>query len=345
VRIVLFKLNHLGDNIAFVPAVQALRSMCPDWQITVLTTPGAAELYGGPLGPQEILTCPKSAFDKSYRRPWELAWWIWSVRRRRPGACLVAFDQSNVAHAAARFSGAGVRIGGNLGRIRVTGSLTGEIPIPEDARPVTWNWRMARALAGSFGRAAQWPDEPPPPDLRHLLARGARPRGSRGRVVVHAGARRGMNQWPLERFASVAASLSRDFDVVWIAHGGTTGSAPAGVTAAPIDSLSGLAEWLAGADLFLGNNSGPMHLANALGCPGVAVTGPTAIGWDPYWHRDRWVALRHPDLYCAPCEKLALELPGCVNYASPMACLNYWNVRDVEAACRRLLDRAKGRAP
>src|ERR1017187_5376196 len=202
VRIVLFKLNHLGDNIAFVPAVQALRSMCPDWQITVLTTPGAAELYGGPLGPQEILTCPKSAFDKSYRRPWELAWWIWSVRRRRPGACLVAFDQSNVAHAAARFSGAGVRIGGNLGRIRVTGSLTGEIPIPEDARPVTWNWRMARALAGSFGRAAQWPDEPPPPDLRHLLARGARPRGSRGRVVGHAGARRGLNQWPLERFAS-----------------------------------------------------------------------------------------------------------------------------------------------
>jgi ADP-heptose:LPS heptosyltransferase len=345
VRVVLFKFNHLGDNVAFVPAVQALRSACPDWQVTLLTTPDAAELYGGALGPQEILTCPKRAFDKSYRRPWELAWWIWSVRRRRPGACLVAFDQSNAAHAVARLCGAGVRVGGNLGRIRVGRSLTEEVPIPEDARAVTWNWGMARALAQAFGRAGSWPAEAPPPDLGHLLARGPRPRGARKRVVVHAGARRGLNQWPLERFASVAQSLSRDFDVVWIAHGGTTGRAPAGVTAAPIDSLSGLAEWLSGADLFLGNNSGPMHLANALGCPGVAVTGPTAPGWDPYWHRERWAALRHPDLYCAPCERLAAEQPGCANHASPMACLNYWTGPQVEAACRRLLGRTGGGAP
>jgi ADP-heptose:LPS heptosyltransferase len=344
-RVVLFKINQLGDNIAFVPAVQALRERCPDWQITVLTTPNAAELYGGPLGPQEILTCAKPAFDKSSRRPWEHARWLWTIRRRRPGACLIAFDQSNAAHAVAKFSGAAVRIGGNLGRIRVGRSLTEEIPLPQDASPVTWNWRMTGALARSFGRGAGWPDEPPPPDLRHLLTGSRPPSGARRRLVVHAGASRGMNQWPLERFASVAASLSRDFEVVWIEHGGTTGRAPPGTTAAPVDSLAGLAAWLAGADLFLGNNSGPMHLANALGCPGVAVTGPTAIGWDPYWHRDRWIALRHPDLYCAPCEKLTAELPGCMNTANPMACLDYWTTQRVDAACRRQLERADGRVP
>jgi ADP-heptose:LPS heptosyltransferase len=344
-KVVLFKLNHLGDNIAFVPAVQALRRRCPDWQITVLTTPGAAELYGGPLGPQEVLTCAKRAFDRSYRRPWKLAWWMWTIRRRQPGACLVAFDQGNAAHAVARFSGAKVRIGGNLERIRIAHSLTEEVPNPEDDRPVTWNWRMARALAGSFGRGAEWPDEPPAPDLRHLLAGGRRPAGGRRRVVVHAGASREMNRWPTQRFASVASSLSRDCEVVWIEHGATAGRAPAGTVAAPADSLAALAGCLEGADLFLGNNSGPMHLANALGCPGVAVTGPTAIGWDPYWHRDRWVALRHPDLYCAPCEKLTRELTGCANHASPMACLDYWTEQKVEAACRLQLGRAGGRAP
>jgi len=344
-RVVLFKLNQLGDNIAFVPAVQALRLSCPDWQVTVLTTPGAAELYGGPLGPQEVLTCAKRAFDKSYLRPWVLALWMWRIRRRRPGACLVAFDQANAAHAVARFSGARVRIGGNLDRIRVGRSVTEEIPLPEDARPVTWNWRMARALARSFGRGAEWPGEPPPPDLRHLLAGAHRPATPRRRVVVHAGASREMNQWRPERFASVAAALSRDFEVVWIEHGATTGRAPAGAVAAPVDSLAGLAQWLAAADLFLGNNSGPMHLANALGCPGVAVTGPTATGWDPHWHRDRWIALRHPELYCAPCERLAREAPGCVNFESPMACLNFWTEQKVEAACRLQLGRAGGRAP
>jgi ADP-heptose:LPS heptosyltransferase len=143
----------------------------------------------------------------------------------------------------------------------------------------------------------------------------------------------------------VAGSLSRDFEVVWISHGDTTGPAPAGTVPTPVGSIGELARWLAGADLFLGNNSGPMHLANALGCPGVAVTGPSAMGWNPYWHRGRWSVLRHPDLYCAPCEKLERELAGCANTESPMACLRYWTPGKVEAACRSLLDRAEGPPP
>ena len=343
-RVLLFKLNHLGDNVAFVSAVQALRRSFPEWRLTVLTTPGAAELYAGPLGPQEVLTCPKGAFDKAYRRPWELARWIWAVRRRRPGACLVAFDQGNVAHAAARLSGAAVRIGGNLARIRVRHSLTGDVPMPEDGRPATWNWAMARALARAFGGGADWPDLPPPPDLGHLVPAGRRPGGERRRVVVHAGASRELNRWPQPGFAAVASALARDFEVLWIEHGAATGRAPAGATAAPVTSLAGLAERLAGADLFLGNNSGPMHLANALGCPGVAVTGPTAAGWDPYWGRERWTALRHPRLSCAPCETLTLGVSACANRESPMACMAYWTAPRVEAACRLQLERGGGRA-
>ncbi len=336
-KAVLFKLNSLGDNVVFVPAVQALRSRCPDLHITLLTTPNESELYGGPLAPQETIICPKPVFNKSYCRPWVLARWMWRIRRIRPDACIVAFDQSNAAHLVAKFSGARIRIGGNLVRIRVAGSLTEEIPIPGDLRPVTWNWRMAGALARSLGFGEGWPEEPPAPDLRHLLPRGPIPPGARRRVVVHPGAGGYLNQWPLERFAAVAAALSRDFEVVWIAHGHTAGPAPGGTVGAVVDSISELAQWLASADLFLGNNSGPMHLANALGRSGVAVTGPTTTGWDPYWERDRWTVLRHPNLACAPCEKTAVALEGCVNTASPMACLEYWSVEKVEEACRARL--------
>ena len=209
--------------------------------------------------------------------------------------------------------------------------------MPADCCPASWHWNMARALARTLGDRQDWPDEPPAPDLTHLSAGHQGPEGGRRRIVVHAGASRYLNQWPVEEFASVARSLSRDHEVIWITHGDTTGNAPEGTVPGPAKSLRELAGWLEGASLFLGNNSGPMHLANSLGCPGVVVTGPSAMGWNPYWHRERWTVLRHPDLYCAPCEKPNKALQCCANEAAPMACLKFWTPQKVEAACRSRL--------
>jgi ADP-heptose:LPS heptosyltransferase len=342
VKLVVFKFNHLGDNVVFVSAIQAIRQTHPDYKITLLTTLSEAALYGGPFGPQEILFCPKRVFDGLYKRPWLLAWWIWRIRRRDPDACLVPFDQGSVAHLIAKFSGAKVRIGAKLERARIHNALTKEISLPEDLCPATWNWRMVQDIVMFFDRTEEWPAIPPPPNLEHLLSKGAKPAGKRRRVVIHSGASRYLNQWGLENFAEVARSLSTDFEVVWINHGGTTGTPPDGTIAATVHTISELAEWLVNADLFLGNNSGPMHLANGLGCPGVVVTGPSAIGWNPYWHRERWTVLRHPKLYCAPCEVLTKKLPGCANIESPMACLIYWTVESVSAACRERLNRQAG---
>jgi ADP-heptose:LPS heptosyltransferase len=338
-KIVIFKLNHLGDNVVFVPAVQALRKNFPDWQITLITTPNEAELYGGALGPQRVLTCSKQSFDKSYRKPWELARWLLAIRREKPDACLISFDQGNAAHVVARFSGAQLLVGGNLARIRIHRSVTENVPLPQDRRPVTWNWDMARALGRSLADIGEWPRDPPPPDLRHLLTRGPRKKGGRIRIVIHAGSGGALNQWGPHRFAGVARSLSSEYEVMWLSQG-VPGAAPEGTVGAPVSTLAECAEWLASADLFLGNNSGPMHLANALGCPGVAVTGPSASGWNPYWHQEKWTVLRHPDLYCAPCERIEKTPLGCANRQNPMACLDYWTVEKVEAACRDRLNRA-----
>jgi ADP-heptose:LPS heptosyltransferase len=163
-------------------------------------------------------------------------------------------------------------------------------------------------------------------------------------VVVHPGASGPPNQWGADRFAAVAAALARDFEVVWIRHGPMR-PAPAGTVDAPVDSLSEFSAWAASAALFLGNNSGPMHVANALGCPGVAVTGSTALGWDPFWHRERWTVLRPPRLLCTPFERLDAEPPACLNPDSLMDSINYWTVENVETACRERLAGAPGTAP
>jgi heptosyltransferase-2 len=343
-KVVVFKFNHLGDNVVFVPVVQALRRHCPDWEVTLLTTPNAAELYGGPLGPHRLLTATKAAFDRSHLRPWRLLWWAWRIRRLKPDACLIAFDQGSVAHLVAKLSGARVRVGGNLENIKVKGSVTHVVPMPEDAAAATWNWRTALALAGALARADRWEKNPPAPDLGHLLGGPFPSRDARRRIIIHPGANRVMNQWMEPNFAAVARDLARDYDVVWISHADTGTSAPAGARAVAVSSLAEFSRWLMTADLFLGNNSGPMHVANAVGVGGVVINGPSGFGWDPHWRREQWRVLRHPSLPCQPCEDPSVEVKTCANLAGPMSCLRYWTPERVAAACRQQLESSPPRA-
>ena len=44
-KLLVFKLNHLGDNVVLLPGLQALRARFPDWQLTIITTPELRALY------------------------------------------------------------------------------------------------------------------------------------------------------------------------------------------------------------------------------------------------------------------------------------------------------------
>jgi ADP-heptose:LPS heptosyltransferase len=260
------------------------------------------------------------------------------VRARQPDVCLVSFDQGNVAHLLARHSGAKVRVGGKLPQIRLRNTLTHEVPMPKSGWVAEWNWEIARTVARVAG-GVELPAVPPPPNLSHLFSVAPKP-GARPRIVVHAGASSDFTRWPQERFVAVAKQLARDHEVIWIDRPETADAKlPPTVRRFAPGSLRVFASLLASADLFLGNNSGPMHLANALGRRGVVVTGSTARGWDPYWHRDRWTVLRHPALSCQPCERPDKVPAVCANTAKPFACLQYWTAEAVEAACRETLAR------
>jgi heptosyltransferase-3 len=95
--------------------------------------------------------------------------------------------------------------------------------------------------------------------------------GARGDcAAIHPFAGSPKKRWPLERFQDLAHRLERRMPVVWCAG--------------PEDELSGarrfsdlyeLACWLAAARIYIGNDSGPTHLAAAVGTPVVALFGPS----------------------------------------------------------------------
>ena len=335
-KILLFKVNHLGDNLVFLPVVQTLRERHPDWQLTVVTTPAEAVLYRDALEPERIWARQtKPAYDRCWRRPWELAAWWRRIRRLRPDACLVSYDQGNVSHLLAKYSGAGVRIGGNLSFIRLRHSLTHEVPkTATHQHVVDWNWAMARTLVRAAG-GTDWPEVVPAPRLEHLAPA---PNAPRTRVVIHAGARDALRQWPLERMAELAGRLARTHSVDWIERPETHAPhLPASVQRVPTTTLAELVTVLRRAGLYVGNNSGPMHFAAAIGTPCVVISGPTSYGWDPYWFPDRHTVLRMLGLACQPCERNEHGVTTCANLATPRICLQHWTVDAVEAACRRTL--------
>lgn len=103
-------------------------------------------------------------------------------------------------------------------------------------------------------------------------------RRDEGYAVIHPFSGSKRKNWPLDAFRAVAAALEREgVEVRWCA-----GPEEPLERAMRFDDLGKLAEWLAGASVYIGNDSGISHLAAACGVPVVALFGPTdARVWAP----------------------------------------------------------------
>ncbi len=113
-------------------------------------------------------------------------------------------------------------------------------------------------------------------------------RRAANRIVIHPFASSPAKTWALDKFRAVAEKLGST--VRWTA--GPTESLPG---ADRFDDLYELACWLAGACLYIGNDTGITHLAAAVGAPVVAIFGPTDDRiWAPRGPSVRIVKPPHP---------------------------------------------------
>jgi len=152
------------------------------------------------------------------------------------------------------------------------------------------------------------PDERRAKAARTLCDAGARPNAIR--VAVGAGASYGSAKcWPPERFAEWANHFQTetDGDVILFgtaAEAGVSNAIIAGMKKKPVDltgktEIADLPALLSQCQLFLGNDSGAMHVAAAVGLPVVAIFGPTdPLGTAPVTPR---VSIVQEKPYCSPC--------------------------------------------
>ncbi len=320
--LLVFKVNQLGDNVVFLPVVQSLIAAHPGWRVVVLTSPTAARLYEVCCPNVELRVFETTKFNGAWRQPWRLMQMAARLRALQPDACLLGDDQGNVAHLLARLSGAKVCVGPRTPHVRLNGLLHVRVAMNDGESVAAHNWRIARSRF-------DLPEHMPAPDLR------AFGREESGAIVIHAGASRDYQRWPLRNFIELANRLAETHSVRWIVQGCETGLSGK-VEQVKTKALDDLVRVIAGAKLFVGNNSGPMHIAAACGTPGVIVVGPSSPRWDPAWHHERFELLREPRLSCQPCDLPTKPANRCLNLAAPLACLNRWTVDAVHERVVRL---------
>lgn len=168
------------------------------------------------------------------------------------------------------------------------------------------NYRALAALVGEPA-AEDAPAVRPFDEWREEAAR-LWPDDGRWRVALQPGAQYGpAKRWPADRFARAAGRLCDAGASVAVVGGPSDRGVADEVLAAEergLDlvgrtSVGSLAAVLEGADVLITNDTGPMHLAAAVGTPTVALFGSTNPTWTrPYGHGHR--VLSHP-VDCQPC--------------------------------------------
>lgn len=162
-------------------------------------------------------------------------------------------------------------------------------------------------------------------------------------IVLNPGASYGpAKRWPASRFGQVATNLEKECGAASIIIGTANeemlarevvaSSREKGISQEPINlsgqttlrELMGILSW---ANLMITNDTGPMHLANALRVPVVALFGPTDPGVTRPWH-EPYVVL-HKKVICWPCWYRACPYEH--------SCMKLIDVADVLKACFSLL--------
>jgi lipopolysaccharide heptosyltransferase II len=351
-KILLIRLRQIGDVVFTTPAVRSLRNRYPDAHIAYVVEPAAAPVLEPNSAINELIVAPR------------LPGWRGILFDLRLGSRLrrQAFDLAIDFHGGPRgslltwLSGASTRVGYRVaGRSWMYTSIVGRPRILRPRHSVENQWDLLGPLSISLASPEQIPVEMATTaaarsSVQNKLVRNGALPGDQI-IVMHVSAGNPFRRWPIASFGEVAARL--------VAGGGSrrvfVTSGPSEIHAAdqvvadargrlahtdsqrvatwgddlPLAELRALVDL---AVLYVGGDSGPMHVAATSHVPIVSIYGPTLPARSAPWRDARWpsVAVEMEGLECRPCDQRVCA-PG------DFRCLTRIDAQRVIEAAERLL--------
>ncbi len=279
VRILIVRTSAIGDVLHGLPVLCALRDALPQAFIGWVVEGAAAQLLAHHRALDEVIRIPRK-WLKSPRT-------VLALRSKLRGLRFdVAIDVQGLTKSAmaARLSGAPRRIGfdGPDGR-ELSRWLNNELVLPTATHVVDRNLELLEPL-GIRQPGVRFDLADLPADAAAAERMVAEAQLSGRFAVINPGAGWPSKLWPPSRFAAVARYLGEQHAlgslVVWAgqqeqAWAGEIVAAAAGFAAlAPPTSLRELAAVARRATLFVSADTGPLHLAVAVGTPSIGLFGP-----------------------------------------------------------------------
>jgi len=248
-RICLIRLRSLGDCVLTTPALSLLKSHRPDLKISVIVEPRFAAVFDG-----------NPCVDETRE----------ALTRSELMLNLHGGTRSMVLTALSR-----ARFRAGFAHHRYSFLYSDKIPTAQEILGVDRPVHTAEHLAS----AMFWMGVPRREIPRASLY-AAPPQSRAPYAVIHPFASAPEKAWPVERFVEVARSLS--LEPVFLA-GPSDDLTPFKEFHTSRESLATTKSLISGASLFIGNDSGPAHIAAAFGVPVVVLFGPSnPVTWAPW---------------------------------------------------------------
>lgn len=342
-RMLIVRLGSLGDIVHALPAVASLRAAFPQacldwlvearWQELIELNPDISNVI-----PADTLAWRRAVVRAESWR--SFAALVHTLRRARYD---IALDLQGLYKSAllARLSGAREQLGFEKGFVKERGAArfyTRAVRPPENTHVIEMNLALARA-AGADRRCLRFP-LPTQAEDEAYVDRQLHAHKVRDFFFLSPGGGWGAKRWPVERYALLHNTLARERGWRSVLNAGPGEEelvsqflAHARVTR-PVHfplSLRQLVALVRRARVVISGDTGPLHLAAALGTPAVGLYGPTdPVRNGPYG--ERTVVLHHPEQAVITYRR--------DNKVSPA--LLAITVEDVVSAVRRCLEAAGG---
>lgn len=314
-RILIIKPSAIGDVVHALPVLNLLRRKWPAARISWLVTPACASLLEGHPQLDEVIRFERRELARGWRSPRVAVDLLRFMRSLRDPRFDLVVDLQGLFRSGwlAACTGAPIRVG------------------PANAREGAWLFYTHRVPTGTVEQhaiqryltvAEAFGCERGPVEFHFAVddadrAAVAAMLPARPYAVLMPGANWATKRWPVERFAALVEPLRERFGLESVVAGGEEVAAlaeriPGAANLAGRTNLRQMVALLQGAALVIANDTGPMHIAAALGRPLVTPYGPTnPVRTGPFARADSVIRL---DIPCSPCYSRRCSHQSCLQW-------------------------------